>query len=381
MLEGNQVFGIPSLRIGKIFGVPLEINLSWVAIFALVAFSLATVYFPEVPGADGSAAWVFVALGCVTSLLFFASILAHELSHAVVTRLEGGRVDRITLFIFGGVAQIADEPRSPLKELLMASAGPGMSLLLAGVCYLGSAIAVARGAVWWIRSPLEYLAMINLFVGLFNLLPGFPLDGGRVLRSILWAMTGDMLKATKWASRSGQAIGWTMVAGSLFAVINGDTSFLWFGIVGWFIAWLAGNSYRQQQVKSLVTDVTVADIMTPHPEYVDGDLTLETVAHEHILGRQHSRYPVIHDGSIIGLISLPDIKAIDRQDWPYVRVVEVTKQDLATVSVDAATPVASLLERLAADNPGALLAVSEGRLVGIVTRADVIALLQREQAG
>ena len=378
--ERGVVFDIPSLRIGTVFGVPLEINLSWLVIFALVAFSLTTSYYPAVPGAQGSAEWVFVVLGMVTALLFFVSILAHELSHAVVTKLEGGRVDRITLFIFGGVAQIQDEPRSPLKELLMASAGPGMSLLLAGSLYLAFVIAAARGAAWWISSPLEYLATINLFVAVFNLLPGFPLDGGRVLRSVLWAATGDMLKATRWASRSGQVIGWGMVAVSLYFVLNGDPSFLWFGLIGWFIAWLAGMSYRQQQVKSLLEGVKVADVMTSHPEYVDGNLTLETFAHEHILGREHSRYPVIYQGSIVGIVSLPDIKTVDREDWPYVHVVDVTTKDLSAVAIDAATPVDALLERLAADKPGALLAVSDGRLVGIVTRADVISLLQRQSA-
>ena len=372
------MFDIPSLRIGKVFGVPLEVNLSWIVIFALVAFALATSWYPAIPGAQGAPPWEYAVLGIVTALLFFASILAHELSHAVVTRLEGGKVDRITLFIFGGVARIEDEPGTPLKELLMASSGPAMSLVIAGIMYLAYAVTLSRGAAWWIWSPLQYLAIINLFVGVFNLLPGFPLDGGRVLRAILWAATGDMLKATRWASRSGQVIGWGMVAIGLFAVINGDASSLWFVLIGWFIAWLAGTSYRQQQVKSTLVGVSVGQIMTPHPEFVDGDLTLETLAHDHMLGRQHSRYPVIYQGAIIGLVSLPDLKKIDRSDWPYVKVVEITTKDLGTVAIDAATPVDSLLDRLAADKPGALLAVSEGRLVGIVTRADVISLLQHQ---
>ena len=381
MHEGDVVFDIPSIRIGKIFGVPLEINLSWLVIFALVAFSLATAYFPKVPGAEGSAPWLYVVMGSLTALLFFASILAHELSHAVVTRLEGGSVDRITLFIFGGVARIDEEPRSPLKEFFMALAGPMMSLVIAGVLYLVYVVSAGRGAPWWVWSPLEYLAWINLFVGVFNLLPGFPLDGGRVLRSILWGITGDQLKATRWASRSGQVIGWGLVALALFGLAQGDTTFLWFGLLGWFIAWLAGASYRQQELKSVLAGVKVAEVMTPHPEYVDGDMTLETLAHEHMLGGQHSRYPVMHGGAIIGIVSLSDLKRIDRKDWPYVRVFEVTATDLSTVSVDAATPIDSLLDRLSADKPGALLAVSEGRLVGIVTRADVISRLQHAAAG
>ena len=371
------MFDIPSIRVGKIFGIPFEINLSWIVIFALVAFTLTTSYYPSLAVSEGAPMWVLIAMGVTTSLLFFASILAHELSHAVVTRIEGGRVDKITLFLFGGVAQIEDEPRTPGRELLMASSGPLMSILLAGVCFLAFVLLRANGAPWWIWAQLQYLAVINAFVGVFNLLPGFPLDGGRVLRSILWAITGDILKATRWAARSGQAIGWTLVALAVAGTLSGVSGLIWIGLVGWFIAWLAGASYKQQEVKSLVSGVQVGEIMTPHPEYVDGAMTVETFVQSHLLGRQHSRYPVMFDGAIVGVVSLPDVKAIDKPDWPYVKLADAANRDLAQVSVDAATPVDLLLPRLAADKPGALLVVHEGRLAGIVTRADVIALLQR----
>jgi len=370
------VFDIPSFRLGKVFGIPFEVNLSWVVIFALVALTLATSYYPDVTGAQGAPAWVLGALGIVTALLFFASILAHELCHAVVTRLEGGKVEKITLFIFGGVAQIQDEPRSPGRELLMAASGPAMSILIAGVCFLGYTLTATMWP-WWLTSPLWYLATINLFVGVFNLLPGFPLDGGRVLRSILWGITGDILKATRWAARSGQFIGWGMVALALLGVLNGDSGLIWFGLVGWFIAWLAGAAYRQQEVQSRLADLTVERIMTPHPDYVDGELSVDTFVHDHLLGRQHSRYPVIDRGVIVGVVSLGDVKTIARADWPYVKVVDITDKDLGNLSVDASTPVHTTLGRLSADKPGALLVVREGRLAGIVTRSDVLDVLNR----
>ncbi|HEY5541244.1 MAG TPA: site-2 protease family protein [Coriobacteriia bacterium] len=370
------MFDIPSFRLGKVFGIPFEVNLSWVVIFALVALTLATSYYPDVTGAQGAPAWVLGALGIVTALLFFASILAHELCHAVVTRLEGGKVEKITLFIFGGVAQIQDEPRSPGRELLMAASGPAMSILIAGVCFLGYTLTATMWP-WWLTSPLWYLATINLFVGVFNLLPGFPLDGGRVLRSILWGITGDILKATRWAARSGQFIGWGMVALALLGVLNGDSGLIWFGLVGWFIAWLAGAAYRQQEVQSRLADLTVERIMTPHPDYVDGELSVDTFVHDHLLGRQHSRYPVIDRGVIVGVVSLGDVKTIARADWPYVKVVDITDKDLGNLSVDASTPVHTTLGRLSADKPGALLVVREGRLAGIVTRSDVLDVLNR----
>lgn len=368
--------GVPSLKLGKVFGIPFEVNLSWIFIFGLVAFSLSTGYYPLVDGAEGSPVWVFWALGLVTSLLFFASILAHELSHSLVTLAGGGKVDKITLFIFGGVAEISDEPGSPSKEFLMAAAGPGMSLLLSGACYVGFVFAVRAAFPWWVVAPLGYLATINLFVAVFNLLPGFPLDGGRVLRSILWAITGDILKATKWAARSGQVIGWSLVGLAVVTALQGRSDFVWYGLIGWFIAWLAGASYRQQQVRSRLEGITVGQIMTPHPDYVRGDITLEQLAHEHFLGADHSRYPVLHEGQIVGIVSLPDAKSIARPDWPYVQVIDVTDQDLEHLSVHAQTPVQEVLVRLASQETGAILVVADGRLAGIVTRSDVMSLLR-----
>jgi CBS domain-containing protein len=152
---------------------------------------------------------------------------------------------------------------------------------------------------------------------------------------------------------------------------------IWFGLVGWFIAWIAGASYRQQQLQSRLSGLTVERIMTPHPEYVDGEITLDSFVQEHVLGRQHSRYPVIDNGVIVGVVSLTDVKRIERPDWPYVKVVDVTDKDLATLSVDAATPVLATLPRLSADRTGALLVVRGGHLAGIVTRADVVDVLNQ----
>lgn len=370
------MFDIPSVRIGRVFGIPVEVNLSWFVIFALVAFSLATAVFPALDEAATAPGWLTAVVGSVTALLFFASILAHELCHSLVARAEGGSVEKITLFIFGGVAQMDEEPRSPGKEFLMAAAGPGMSLLIAVVAFLGYATTVTRGLPWWVWAPLEYLAGINLFVAVFNMLPGFPLDGGRVLRSILWGLTGDLLRATRWASRVGQAIGWAMVTWAVIGVVGGQVGLIWFGLIGWFIASLAGQAYQQQLVRSRIDGVRVADVMTSEPEYVSGDLTLDQLVQAHFLGGRHSRYPVIFEGSIVGLVSLPDIKRVDRADWPFVRTVDVANRDLKQLVVPVDSPVESLVPMLAGDKPGALIVSSGGRLAGIVTRADVIALIE-----
>ncbi len=369
------MFDIPSVRIGRVFGIPVEVNLSWFIIFALLTFSLSTTVFPSLDEAGGASALLLTAVGMVTALLFFASILAHEIAHSLVAKAQGAEVSRITLFLFGGVAQIDDEPRTPGREFLMAAAGPAMSLVIAAVCSVVHAVAVTRGLPWWAWAPPQYLASINLLVAVFNLLPGFPLDGGRVLRSVLWALTGDVAKATRWASRSGQAIGWTMVFFATMGVIRGQSNMIWLGLVGWFIASLAGQSYRQQLLRSRTEGVPVSSIMTPSPQYVPGEISLEQLVQQYFLGGRHSRYPVIFEGSIVGLVSLPDVKRIPREDWPFTQTIDVAQRNLTELVVAHDAEVSSVLRQLSAERPGGLLIVKDGRLAGIVTRADVLAFL------
>jgi CBS domain-containing protein len=262
----------------------------------------------------------------------------------------------------------------------MAAAGPATSMLIALLAFVGYGIASTRGAGWYVWAPLQYLAAINFFVGVFNLLPGFPLDGGRVLRSILWAISGDILKATRWATRVGQFIGWSLVGYAVLSVLGilpGASDTVWLGLIGWFIVLLAGSAYRQQVLRSHLHAVIVSSAMTPSPETVAGDVTVEDFIHEHLLGGMHSRYPVLYEGSVHGLVTLDDIKSVARLEWPYVRVIDVTNRDLASLSIDARAPMDSLLSRFAAEKPGALLVVGDGRLVGIITRADVIDAAQR----
>lgn len=372
----------PKFRIGTYFGIPIEVNVSWLAIFALVTFTLATSFFPgtvEAAELDSPPVLVYYLVAAISAVLFFASILAHELSHSLVSRAFGGHVDRITLFILGGVAQMDEEPETAGREFLMAIAGPGMSLAIGIISLVIHTVTVSAGAPWWIWSPLQYLAIMNLLVAGFNLLPGFPLDGGRVLRSILWGLTGDLLKATRWAVRVGQFIGWAMVGLAIMDLFRGSTRMLWTGLIGWFIANMAGQAYRQQVVRSYTSSVGVGEIMSREPEYVDGEQTLDLLVRDHFLGRQHTRYPVLYEGSIVGLVSIDDVKGIAQADWPFTKTVDITNKDMATLIVRAEATVDTVLARLASDQPGALIVVRDGRLAGVVTRSDVIALLQAEQ--
>jgi len=368
------VFNLPSLKVGRIFGIPVEINPTWLVIFVLVAASLGFSYFPAYYDWP---TWLAVLNGALTALLFFASIVVHEMSHSLVARTGGIKIRKVTLFLFGGVAQMEEEPKGPGREFVMAAAGPGASLVLSALFYILYVGARSFGVSDVLWAPLEYLALINLSVAVFNLLPGFPLDGGRVLRAILWGITGDVLKATLWASRAGQVIGYSMVAVAVIGVLNGQLNLIWFGLVGWFIAVLADNAFRQQAAKSRMSNVPVAAIMTPEPTVAPGEITLEQLAHDYFLGGRHSRYPVVVNGSVVGLVSLAGVKRVPREDWPATRVLDVAETDMSTLIVEADASVDEVMDRLAGERPGAVLAVRDGRVVGIVTRADVVSRLQR----
>lgn len=372
------MFDLPSLRIGRIFGIPIEVNLTWLIIFGLVAFTLAAGYFPKQPEAADAPAWLFGVVGIISALLFFASIVLHELGHSIVARSQGIPIRGITLFMLGGVSQLEDEPSTAGREFVMAIAGPAVSLVLAAICFAAGSVLLQARAPWWLWAPLGYLAIVNLLVGVFNLLPGFPLDGGRVLRAIIWGATGDLLKSTKWAARIGQIIGWTMVIGTIASIIlTQSVQYIWFGLIGWFIAYMAAASYRQLLMKSKLAEFPISSAMTPNPEFVHGELTLEELAHEHFLGGRHSRYPVILNGEIVGIVTLPMIKDVPREQWESVHVADVTDKALPELVIESSATVDATLPRFAEDRPGALLVTENGRMVGIITRSDVIDLLSR----
>lgn len=367
------VFGIRSFTIGRIFGIPLEVNSSWFLVFFLVAFTLSTSYLPaELPN-QSSTVRVFIAI--VMTAAFFASVVVHEYAHSLVARAGGLKTSRITLFVFGGISQLEEEPKNPGLEFLMAFAGPAMSLVLSGIGFGVLALLSSMHAGKVLLVPVEYLAYINLSVAIFNLLPGFPLDGGRVLRSALWAITHDMLKATRWASRMGQLLGYGLIAVAVVGVFNGSIDLIWFGVMGWFLSMLAGSAYQQQVIKTRLAEVPLASIMSSPVVFVRSETTLEEMARSYFLGGQHSRYPVVSEGKVIGLIELQSLRDFPRDEWSTHTAGDAAHADLAEVVATPEVTVDRILTRLEPSGSGAVLVVEEGRLAGIVTRADVIRLV------
>lgn len=371
------MFGLPSVRLGRLFGIPLEVDASWVLVFILVTSTLTLSYFPAAyPEATPT---LYVVLGVVTALAFFSSLVLHELAHSLVARAGGLKITKVTLFLFGGVSQMEDEPKSPGHEFLLAIAGPATSVLL-GIMALGiRTLLIAADVPDPVWLPFEYLGLINIALAVFNLLPGFPLDGGRVLRAILWAITKNLLKATRWASRSGQAIGGLLIAVAVFGVLRGTFDLVWFAVMGWFLSNMSSMAYQQVLLRATLAEVPLRRIMSTPPVLAPSDVSLEEMAHSYFLGGRHTRYPVVQDGKVIGLIDLSRINQVPREQWPTTQVGEIAAKDLASIVAAPDASVDSVLGRFEADGPGAVLVVEDRRLAGIVTRADVIRFI-RESA-
>lgn len=371
------MFGLPSFRLGRLFGIPLEIDASWLLIFVLVAASLSLSYFPTAyPHAP---TYLYVSLGVVTAIAFFASLVLHELAHSLIARAGGLRISKVTLFMFGGVSQMEDEPRSPGHEFLLALAGPATSVLL-GLLALGvRALLISAKVPAPVWLPFEYLGLINLALAAFNLLPGFPLDGGRVFRAILWAGTKDILKATRWASRTGQAIGLGLIAVAVFGVLRGTFDLVWFAVMGWFLSNMSGVAYQQQLLRSTLAQVPLKNVMSGPVDLAPVGVTLQQMAEQYFHGR-HTHYPVVDDGHIVGLIDASYLDHVPREDWGNTKVGEVASRDVENVVARPEASVDSVLSRFEPGGPGMVLVVEDGRLAGVVTRGDVIRFIRESMS-
>ena len=362
------------LTIGRIGGIRIRIDWSWIVIFLLVTWTLAVGYYPTLyPSFSTATNWV---LGVASSLLLFVSVLVHELAHSFVARGQGLPVESITLFIFGGVSQIEEEPRTPRGEFTMALVGPLTSLALAGVFFL--AFLVFEPINGPIAAITQYLAVINLALGLFNLVPGFPLDGGRVLRAILWGITNNLRRATRIASYVGQAFAFLLIFVGVALIFGGAfLSGIWLAFIGWFLNNAASSSYRELIARQSLEGVPVGRLMATDVDRVPPNLTIQQVIDEHILsGRQHA-YPVTSDGELLGIICLHDVRKVPTDArrlqtvaqamTPYDRLVTVTPEEGLNEAVD----------KLGKGGYEQLPVIDQpAHLVGLLRRQDVINYLQ-----
>lgn len=368
--------GIP---IGSLFGIPIRLHFSWFFIFALVNWALATSYFPDVYPEWSLATSVIT--GIITSLLFFGSVLLHELMHSVVARASGIPVKSITLFIFGGVAQITEEPGKPSTELKIALAGPLTSLLLGGICW--AIFYTVPASFEHVVAVSFWLGLINLILGAFNLLPGFPLDGGRVLRAILWWRSGNLRRATRWASNAGRGLSFLFIFGGVWLIFSGLWfNGLWLAFIGWFLGNAAVGSYRQLTLQQMLQGHAVSEAMTRDCISVSPELTLEELVNDYILPYGKKCFIIAVDSRIQGLITLKDVKTVPRQMWATKKVAGVMMpfDKLRRVRPDA--DLASVLKILTEEDINQLPVVEGDAVIGMISREKLLAFINlRDKLG
>jgi Zn-dependent protease/predicted transcriptional regulator len=359
------------IKIGQVFGIPIYLHLSWILIFGLITYSLVDEYGARYPQWTSGQLW---SLGVITSLLFFGSVLFHELSHSAVARHYRIPVASITLFFFGGIASITRDPDSAGQEFLMAAAGPASSYVLAGAFWL---MAQATPNDSMPNALATWLAGTNALLATFNLLPGFPLDGGRVFRSIVWGITKNYSKSTRIASRVGQGIAYAMMAFGLYTafVLHSSVNGVWFVFLGWFLLTAARQSYQQVEAQGALQGLRAVDVMTSDMPTVARDLSLEEYARE--VSRTGRRaHLVVSDGKLVGLMRVEVLQAVPREEWPStsVQAVMIPREKLAWTAPEE--PVLSVLERMRSANVDQLAVIREDNVVGLVTRDSILRVVQ-----
>ena len=357
-----------SMKIARIWGIPIGLHWSWFIIFALVTFSLAGGMFPrDYPGLSSAAYWT---LGVVTSLLFFASVLLHELGHAALALRYGVPMREITLFIFGGVALMTKESPSAKAEFWIAIAGPIVSLLLAA----GFGLLWLAGGDWvYLAAPVYWLAWINFTLAVFNLIPGFPLDGGRILRAIVWHFNGSLHRATQIASGVGQVVAFGFIAWGVFTMFSGSFSGgLWIAFIGWFLQNAAAATLAQSNLEQSLKDVTVSRVMALDYPRIPVGLTLQKLVDDFLLRGEGRYFIVFDDDKPSGLVTLNEITATPRENWGNVTAGQVMIPNENLVNVAPRTELLTALQMMDEAGVAQVPVVENGQIIGILSREQIL---------
>ncbi|MFA4905289.1 MAG: site-2 protease family protein [Candidatus Margulisiibacteriota bacterium] len=364
-----------SFKLMTLLGIPVTVSWSWFIIFGLVVYTLAAGYFPIAAPEFSPPLRLLMAL--ISALLLFACLLAHELSHSYIAKRNNLPISGITLFIFGGVAHLEKEPEDPGVEFKMAIAGPIMSLALGIFFYFLTSTLYSFGAPKFLFSITDYLAYLNFGVGIFNLLPGFPLDGGRILRSMIWKLSGDLKRATMVASSFGKFAAYLLIGLGFLGIFTMNfLSGLWFIFIGLFLNEAAEMSYRQVLIKRFLTGIRVRNLMTKNVITVPADILLSALVEKYFFKYRFASFPVVSDDTLLGLITFHDIKEVPREEWGSRRASEVMLQLKDDLLIHEDEEVASALQKIAHNQVGRLLVIDDDKLVGIVSQRDIVKLLE-----
>ena len=387
------------IRIGRIAGIDIAFDYSWLFIVVLLTWSLAASFMRWHP--DWGAG-LDIGIALLASLLFFGSVILHELAHSLMARRFGVPVHSIVLFLFGGVSNIEREPPSPKAEFWTAVVGPLTSMGI-GVVLLAVGTLATRTSSAYVLDPsvelarmgpietlLLWLGPINLLVGVFNLVPGFPLDGGRILRSAIWRATGDLHVATRWASGFGQAIGWGLVFVGVAMVFGAQVPFfgrglvagMWLAFIGWFLSSAAAQSWRRLLLHEVLEGVSVSRLMRPPPRGVSAELDIDTFVREWLMRGDERAFPVVDDAmAFVGLVTLGDVRAVPREAWPSTRVAQVMTPAAKLVVASPREDLSEAVGKMSHADVDQLPVLDGARLVGMLTRADVTRWIELHAQG
>jgi Zn-dependent protease/CBS domain-containing protein len=361
-------------QIGRLFGIPLRVHVSWLIIFGLVSWSLAVGYFPALlPGLPARSYWTNAV---IAAAMLFASVILHELGHSLVARRRGVEIVGITLFVFGGVSEMKEEPRDARSEFEVAVVGPVISLGLAGLFgALGAFAHRSLGAVPLV-ALLSYLAGINLILAIFNLLPAFPLDGGRILRAILWGAQRNLERATRTATAVGRGVALVIIAIGIFQFLGGHVGGLWLALIGWFIMQAGAAGRLQASLRHALGGLRVRDVMTREVQMVAAEASVADLIEQYFTRHTYGGYPVQRNGDAIGLVTLHDLKKAPAAERAATRVEEIMAPVTDALVIDPDTPVVDAFNRMLSTRTGRLLVLDRGRLVGLITVNGIAHLTQ-----
>jgi Zn-dependent protease/CBS domain-containing protein len=358
----------------KLFGFEVSLDLSWVFLGLLVTWSLATGYFPdEHEGLPSATYWL---MGIAGAFGLFLSIIFHEMSHSLVARRYGLSIRGITLFIFGGVAELEEEPANPKTEFMMAIAGPIASLVLAGLLMAVYFLLESTNGSYAMFGVCKYLAFLNTVLAIFNMVPAFPLDGGRVLRSVLWHWKGDLRWATRICSKVGSTFGTILILMGVLSIFRGEmVSGIWFGLIGLFIRFAAAGSYYSVISQHTLEGEAVHRFMVPDPVSVAPDLTLKDLMEKVFYQYLHDLYPVVAEGHLVGSVGPSQIKGVPSDQWANITVAEVMAPLSGTGTIAYNEDAVLALSKMRQPGNSRLMVVKDNQLVGIVALKDMLKFL------
>jgi len=364
-------FNKNQIRLGSIYGIPLTFDFSWFLIIVFLTWLLAVSYFPaEYKGWDKIYYW---SIGGVTALFFFLSVLLHEVGHAVVAKKFNYKVKKVKLFIFGGISEITEEPKNPKEEFFISAAGPAVTFLLAfffyGLAYL------TKGNIY-LYALFHYLGLINLILGIFNILPGFPLDGGRILRAIIWKRKNDFNKATQTAASVGRVFGFIVITIGFMEVMSGYFfDGIWMSFIGWFLESAAFSQIQTEKLSKYFEGHTVEEAMTKSYGLVPADTTISEFINNDILIKHRRSFIVEEQGRNIGLLTVHDIKKVPQEEWDKTSVTKVMKPLNELKIVDINHPLEKALKEMNKDGVNQMPVVENGEIVGMLSRESILSFL------